>query len=163
MGEVASFLATRIAERGHAINVALVETAALLHDVDKALPPEDKRREHGHGYGGAIWAHDEGLDEIAAAIADHPVGRLMDDGAYLPWAAWATVEERVVAYADKRAHQDVVSLAERFAEWIERHGASPEMDVARERANELERQICEAAGIEPADVQRNPWVAAASA
>ena len=85
----------------------------------------------------------------------------MDDAAYLPWVSSATVEERVVAYADKRAHQDVVALDERFGEWIERHGASPEMEVARERAKALEREVCEAAGVEPAEVQRNPWVEAA--
>mgnify|MGYP002336268811 CR=1 FL=1 len=162
VGEIASFLAARIAEQGHPIDVALVEAAAFLHDVDKALPSEDKRRGHGHGIAGAIWAHHEGYDEIAPAIADHPVSRLMDDDSYLPWAKWATIEERVVAYADKRAHQDVVSLDERFAEWVARHGASPEMDVARERAQALEREICEAAGIEPGEVRRAAWVEAAS-
>jgi putative nucleotidyltransferase with HDIG domain len=158
VGEIAAFLAARIAERGHTIDVELAAVAALLHDLDKALPPGDERKALGHGYGGAMWARDSGFDELAPAIQDHPVSRLSDDAIYLPWAAGATVEERVVAYADKRAHQDVVSLDERFAEWVERHGASPHMTVARERAEDLERQVCAAAGIEPSDVRREPWV-----
>lgn len=131
----------------------------MLHDVDKTLPADDPRRALGHGHGGAAWARENGFDELAAAIQDHPVSRLSDDESYLAWASGATVEERVVAYADKRAHQDVVSLDERFAEWEERHGASLTMDLAKRRAQALEAEVCEAAGVTFDEVRREPWVA----
>ena len=39
----------------------------------------------------------------SGAVAAHPVTRLADNEHYATWARAATVEERVVAYADKRA------------------------------------------------------------
>ena len=43
VAEVAGWLAARIETRGVAIDRRLVESAALLHDVDKALPPTTRR------------------------------------------------------------------------------------------------------------------------
>ena len=161
VADVAAFLARAIAARNHAIDVTLVEAAALLHDVDKAFRDDQPLKSLGHGTAGAAWAREQAHDEIAAAIYGHPVSRLADDDHYFVWVSSATVEERVVAYADKRAMQDVVSLDERFAEWVERHGDTEEMRRARERAEALEQEVCAAAGISPTDVRRAPWAAAA--
>jgi len=160
VAEVASFVATAIDARGHAIHVPLVEAAALLHDLDKALPADHPLKPLGHGEAGAEWLRERGHDELAGAVANHPVTRLADDVHYSLWIRDATVEERVVAYADKRAMQDLVSLDARFRYWTERHGHSAEMRVARERADQLESQLCAAAGLDPNDVQRTPWAAA---
>lgn len=147
--------------RGHAINVGLVEAAALLHDVDKALPAEHPLKQLRHGDAGAAWLRERGHEELAAAVADHPVTRLSDDEHYFAWSRGATVEERVVAYADKRAKQDVVSLDDRFRKWTQRHGNTPQMQVARERADALEADVCAAAGVSPSEVRRASWAAAA--
>jgi len=160
-GDIAAFLAARIEERGHAINVALAETAALLHDVDKALPDDNLLKGLGHGYAGAEWLSDQGLGELSGAVASHPVTRLADDEHWAVWSRSATVEERVVAYADKRAMQDLVSMDERFGKWLARHGDTDTMRVARERANALEAEVCAAAGVTPAEVKRLPWAKAA--
>jgi putative nucleotidyltransferase with HDIG domain len=157
VADIASFLASHIEQSGHTINVPLTEAAALLHDLDKAFPDGHELKALGHGHAGAEWARQNGHAEIAAALANHPVMRLADDEHYLPWVHGATVEERVVAYADKRARQDLVSLDERFAEWVSRHGGTRQMSLARERAETLERDVCNAAGLGPADVQRNAW------
>jgi hypothetical protein len=157
VADIAAFLAARVEGSGHTINVPLVEAAGLLHDVDKALPDGHALRALGHGHAGAEWARQNGHAEIAAALANHPVMRLANDEHYLPWVHGATVEERLVAYADKRARQDLVSLDDRFSEWLARHGATPQMAVARERADALEREVCAAAGIAPTDVRRQPW------
>ena len=138
----------------------LVEAGALLHDVDKALPDDHPLTALGHGEAGAAWLREQGHDELAGAVANHPVTRLADDEHYSLWIRDATVEERVVSYADKRATQDLVSLDERFSRWIERHGDTAEIRIARERAEALERDICAAAGVDPADVKRAPWAAA---
>jgi len=159
VAEVATFLAEAIHARGHAIHVPLVEAAALLHDVDKSLPADHALKSLGHGEAGAEWLREQGHDELAGAVANHPVMRLADNEHYFLWIRDATVEERVVAYADKRATQDVVSLDERFHRWVKRHGDTAEIRLARERAQALETDICAAAGINPDDVQRTPWAA----
>jgi len=160
VAEVATFLATAIDARGHAIHVPLVEAAALLHDVDKALPADHPLKHLGHGWAGAAWLREQGHHELAGAVANHPVTRLADDEHHSLWVGDATIEERVVCYADKRATQGVVSLEERFNRWIERHGDSAGIRAARQRAEALERDVCAAAGIDPDDVQRIPWATA---
>ena len=52
VAEVASFLAYRAAQAGLAVDRRLVETAALLHDIDKALPADHPLRALGHGRAG---------------------------------------------------------------------------------------------------------------
>jgi putative nucleotidyltransferase with HDIG domain len=160
VADVASFLARRIDERGHTIDVALVEAAALLHDVDKALPPNDPLKGLGHADAGAAWLRDRGHDELARTVSAHPVTRLTEDERYEFWVRDATVEERIVAYADKRSRQDLVTLDARFQYWTERHGDSEAMQLARERADRLETEVCGAAGVTPAQVERERWAAA---
>jgi putative nucleotidyltransferase with HDIG domain len=162
VAEVAAFLAARIAERGTGLDRSLVEAAALLHDLDKALPKGHPLLTLGHGAAGAAWLTERGHAELAPAVAHHPVMVLSDDETYTDWAARASLAERVVAYADKRAMQDVVSVAERFRAWDERHPERAEsMRIARARAELLEREVCAAAGVTPNEVQRLPWVHAA--
>ena len=154
---MASFLARRIEERGHAIDVALVEAAALLHDVDKALPANAPVKGLGHGDAGAAWLRERDHGELAGAVGSHPVMRLTENERYEFWVHEATVEERVVAYADKRARQDVVSLDERFRYWADRHPDNDAMQVARERAEKLQEEVCAAAGVAPEEVGRERW------
>jgi hypothetical protein len=96
------------------------------------------------------------------------VTRLVDDEAYRRWSAFATREERIVAYADKRAGQRLESVEARFASWLRRY---PErvVDGRREgwdeltwqavlrRTKRLEADVCRAAGIKPVDVRRLAW------
>lgn len=159
VAEVAAFLAARITDRGTAVDRPLVEAAALLHDVDKALQKGHPLLQLGHGAAGAAWLTERGHAELAPAVLHHPVKVLGDDAAYSHWAATASLEERVVAYADKRAMQDVVSLAERFRAWGERHPERAEsMRTARARADLLGREVCTAAALSPDEVRRLPWV-----
>ena len=137
---MAAFLAQKIEEQGHAISTSMVEAAALLHDVDKALPKSEPLKGLGHADAGAHWLSDNGYGELSGAVAAHPVTRLADNDHYATWARAATVEERVVAYADKRAKSDLVSMDERFDNWIRKHGATEVMRIARERAEILEAE-----------------------
>lgn len=161
VAEIASFLAGAIEQRGSDIDVGLAEVAALLHDLDKALPADHPLKPLGHGWAGAQWLRDNGYAELAPAVEHHPVMRLADDAHYAAWSSGASIEARVLAYADKRAHQDVVALDDRFARWAARHEGSVELERARGRAELLEAQVCGLAGVEPAAVQRQPWVATA--
>ncbi len=106
-------------------------------------------------------------------MAAHPVTRLLDGETYKRWSSFASREERIVAYADKRAGQRLESMEARFDAWRQRY---PRVSIAegedagweddalkavRRRADRLEADVCRAAGIEPADVGQLRWTAAA--
>lgn len=158
VAEVAAFLAHRAGGRGHALDRRLVETAALLHDVDKALPAGDPVRSLGHGFAGARWVAERGHPEISRTIERHPVMRLAELEAE-EWLRSGPLEERIVAYADKRATDRVRAMDERFERWDRRHPTfSAALATARERAMALEAGVCAAAGVVPGEVQRLRWV-----
>ena len=81
VAEVASFLAYRAQARGVRVDRRLVETAALLHDVDKAFRDDDPLKRYPHGRAGAEYVAAAGHPELARAVAGHPVMRLGDDDA----------------------------------------------------------------------------------
>ena len=97
--------------------------------------------------------------------------KLVDGEAFRRWAAFATREERVVCYADKRAGQRLESMDERFADWSRRHPDRPGGDEpswsgelardVRARAARLEADVCGAANVTPEEVGRAPWTAKA--
>jgi putative nucleotidyltransferase with HDIG domain len=158
VAEVAAFLAAAMVRRGFEFNITLVESAALLHDMDKMLPEDDRLKPLGHGAAGAEWLRQHGYGELAPAVASHPVMEIGRAASYDAWAELAGFEGRIVTYADKRARQDVVSLEERFARWHERYPDSPDLDQAKTRMRVLELEICDLAGIQPSEVARVDWV-----
>jgi putative nucleotidyltransferase with HDIG domain len=158
VAEVASFLAYRATQAGLAIDRRLVETAALLHDVDKALPPEHPLRALGHGKAGAAWLSEAGHAELARTLAAHPVMRLNAPDVET-WLRDSPIEERIVAYADKRATQRVVSLEQRFERWQRKHpGYAARLDQALGVARRLEAELCAAIGVRADEVERLRWV-----
>ena len=163
VAEVAAWLAARIDRRGTPVDRRLVESAALLHDVDKLLPADHPMRALAHGDGSAAWLSAHGYPELGRVVQGHPVTRLADETRYRHWAAFASREERIVAYADKRATQRLVSMDERFAGWLRRHGSIDPVIAGRVRvrAERLETDVCVAAGIRPSEVGRLRWTGAA--
>ena len=164
VAEVAAWIAARIAARGTPVDRRLVEAAALLHDVDKILPDHDPAGRLPHGEGSAAWLTRRGHGELARAVASHPVTCLLDGERFRRWAAFASREERIVAYADKRAGQRLEPMADRFASWDRRYPDAwnaHERAAVRLRATRLEADVCRAAGVAPGDVARLDWTAAA--
>ncbi len=166
VAEVAGWLAYRIQAQGMAIDRHAVEAAALLHDVDKVLrkqlPKGSPIHALPHGDGSAAWLVEQGHAELARLVANHPVGRLVDEERYRTWSAFASREERIVAYADKRAAQRLAPMSVRFADWDRRYGdgrgwAGAERGLAWQRAQRLEADVCRAAGVEPGQVRRLAW------
>ncbi|HEY6057503.1 MAG TPA: HD domain-containing protein [Candidatus Limnocylindrales bacterium] len=179
VAEIAGWLALRIALEGLPIDRRLVESAALLHDVDKILPPDDPARRLPHGEGSAAWLERRGHAELAAAAAGHPVTRLVGRAGQ---SALVRLEDRVVAYADKRAGQRLESLDARFRSWARRYPA-PSTAIARAghppeggrdgnfdagtvgrmrvQAERLERAVCDVAQVQPHEVRRLAWTGAA--
>lgn len=166
VAEVAGWLAARIAAAGTSVDRRVVEAAALLHDVDKLLPADDPAHDLPHGDGSADWLTRRGHPELARAAAGHPVTRLVDGERYRRWASFASREERVVAYADKRAGQRLESMAARFASWQRRYPggwSAAEARAVLERARRLEADVCRAAAIAPEDIRRLAWTGQALA
>jgi 5'-deoxynucleotidase YfbR-like HD superfamily hydrolase len=164
VAEVATFLATRAADRGVPVDRRLAETAALLHDVDKVLPSSHPRRALPHGLGSAAWLEDAGVPELAGAVAMHPVTRLRDAAWLEDWLETSRPEDRIVAYADKRAGQRLESLDARFASWDRRYPDAWDAGTrraVREAAERLETDVCALAGVAPEAVRRMWWTAAA--
>ena len=158
VAEVAAFLCAAMVGRGIELDATRIETAALLHDIDKMLPADDPLRALGHGPAGAEWLRRHGCEELADAVAQHPVMMLGRAPTYDSWADAAGFEGRVVFYSDKRARQRLVTLDDRFADWYDRYPDSPELSVAHERARRLEKVVCSLAGVRPRDVDRQAWV-----
>ena len=170
VAEIAGWLALRAVTAGRHVDRALVEAAALLHDVDKILSAGDPVRALAHGAGTAAWLTARGHEELAAAVTGHPVTRLALDDADA-WLDRASGEELLVAYADKRAGQHLVPMAGRFADWTrrypegpDRHGWSgPEAAAVRRRAERIESAACALAGVAPTAVGRLRWTGRALA
>lgn len=158
VAEVASFLAYRASQAGLGVDRRLVETAALLHDIDKALPADHPLRSLGHGRAGAAWLREAGHAELARPVAAHPVMQLDEPGAS-DWIIDAPLEDRIVCYADKRATQRVVSLEQRFGRWQRKHPEyADRLAETLVMARHLESGVCGAIGVRPEAVERLRWV-----
>ena len=142
--------------------MTLVEAAAVLHDLDKALPADDPLKALRHGAAGGEWLRRNGYAELRDAVAAHPVWLLANFNSYEALVAATSFETRIVAYADKRAVQEVVSLDARFERWRVRYPDSALPPIVQQLAKELEREVCAAAGLAPEDIDRLPWVEAAA-
>jgi len=95
------------------VDVALVEAAALLHDIAKA-PCLGSRLDHALEGGRVLRAI--GLADIGAIVERH-----VALGPFDPHGP--VTEAEIVNYADKRVRfEEVVSLEERFLDLIERYG-----------------------------------------
>jgi HD superfamily phosphodiesterase len=163
VAEVAGWLALRAREAGACVDGDLVESAALLHDVDKLLPAADPARRRPHGEGSAAWLARRGHAELGPAVTFHPVTVLATEDRARRLAA-ATLEERIVAYADKRAGQRLESMAARFASWQRRYPdgwSDAEAATVRRSSEQLEREVCLAARVAPVHVQRLRWTSSA--
>jgi hypothetical protein len=170
VADTAAWLAGRAAANGHPVDVELVATAALLHDVDKLPSVAAPGR---HGEGSAAWLAARGWAELGPVVSGHPVTRLAEP-AYERWQATAPLEARILAYADKRAGQRLEPMASRFAGWRQRYPSGPGEHVTGkasgdtgwddsvaalvvERAVRLEREVCALAGVAPHEVRRLRW------
>jgi putative nucleotidyltransferase with HDIG domain len=173
VAEAASWLARRAQLRGVALDRPLVETAALLHDVDKLERVKPEVGGLGHADGSAEWLARRGHPELGPAIVGHPVTKLADGAWFDRWLGQATPEALIVAYADKRAGQKLESMEDRFASWERRYPPAERaarargnwtretIDEVRGRSREIERRVCEMAGVEPDEVVRLRWTSAA--
>ena len=140
------------------IDPQLVAVAALLHDVDKPQTRGDGQ----HGLLAARWMTELGYTELAAPIASHPIGRLLDP-ARAP-SGWSSV---AVAVADRRVAQALVTIDERIDDQARRYPAfRAELEAARAPAHAMQASLIAAAGVESHAFEsalRGAWEAAMQA
>jgi hypothetical protein len=149
VARVARQMGEALRGRGETIDIALVEAAALLHDIAKA--PCIESRLDPAAEGGRVL-RELGLESGAAVVERHVhLG---------PWDQRGPVTEaEVVNYADKRVlYEDVVSLEVRFRDLIARYGKGRIEFEERIRRNwatleAVEVKLFRALPIGPADIR----------
>lgn len=122
-----------------------------------------------HADGSAVWLASHGYAELGPVVANHPVTRLADGEWFEGWLAAASPEALIVSYADKRAGQRLEPMARRFASWSRRYPPAERatkargnwtaetVELVRHRSEEIERRVCELAGVTPNQVRRLRW------
>ena len=86
-GEIAAFICAAMVRRGVAVNSTLAETAALLHDVDKALPSRPSGAQARPRHGGAEWLTDAATTSLRSRWPTIRSGFLAAAASYDEYAA----------------------------------------------------------------------------
>ncbi len=152
---VASSLARALEKSGQDVDTALVEAAALLHDITKM---DGLRTGQDHARSAAKLLCDLGYPAVAEVVRHHvavPLERCL----------LRVTEAEIVNYADKRVmHDRIVTLDERFEDLMNRYGRSQESRTViasfLERTREIERKIARALGIQPEALASLPELSA---
>jgi putative nucleotidyltransferase with HDIG domain len=140
VARVAVAAAGLVAEASIPVDGALVEAAALLHDIDKV---EIRRSGGEHGVVGARRLEAAGYPELAMPVASHPVTALLDDDRFP--IGWPSV---LVAVADRHVAQAFVTVDERLDDMKERHPEyAASIESARRPAHALDEQLAEVVGL----------------
>lgn len=157
VARVALAAAGLVAEAQIPVDGALVEAAALLHDIDKL---EIRRSGGKHGIVGARRLEAMGFEELAMPVASHPINALLDDERFP--IGWPSV---LVAVADRHVAQGFMTIDERLDDMQRRHpDLAASIDAARPAAHALEAELAEVTGLRGDDLVerlRTAWEAGA--
>ena len=149
VARVALVLSSELNRKGEKIDLALVEAAALLHDLTKT---ECLRTKADHALTGSRLLREIGYERVGQVIGEHiRISNKTD--------SFRISEEEVVNYADKRVRHDrIVSLEERFEDLKRRYGKGQRalelLEELREVTLKIERRIFSVLGIEPDLLER---------
>jgi len=160
-------LAQKMYARGIEVDAELVKTAGLLHDLLRPLDFDYSKEinqtkialckklkkqfgEIGHEQACRNLLIKLGYPKLAHTIGEHEFN-LPKKPEHLP----LTIEGKVLNYADKCVkHAEIVSLAERFRDGRIRnaHLLDPDIDLLEKYYFQLEKEICQLAGIKPEEI-----------
>lgn len=147
--ELALFFTRKLKEKGIEVDEKLVEAAALLHDIDKAIPKKVGER---HPDTAVRVLQELGMSEIAEIVRRHSVHTILN-----PELAPRTWEEKIVYLSDKMTKYEVIGVDHRFKLWYMEQlppQAVAELDAALPKVKALEQDIYAAVGITFADIQK---------
>jgi len=141
VARVAAEAARLVAAAGIPVDARLVESAALLHDIDKL----ETRGQLTHGLVAAQRLTEMGHDELAPPVASHPVTCLTDDSRFP--RGWPSV---IVSVADRHVTQEFVTVDQRIDDLKRRHPEyATSLELARRHAHALEAELAAVVGMEP--------------
>lgn len=146
---LALFFAEKLKEKGIEINKSLVESSALLHDIDKNIPRKEGER---HPDTAVRILKELGMEEVAVVVARHSLHHILSS-----YTAPQTWEERVVYLADKMTKYEVIGVEHRFKLWYKEHlppQAVKELDASFPLVKKLEQEVYDTAGIVYEDVKK---------
>jgi hypothetical protein len=130
------------------VNGELLSAAALLHDIDKAVP---KLPGEVHPDTGVRILKEEGMGEVAALVRTHPLHSVLD-----PSIAPTSWEEKILYLSDKMVKQEIITVDTRFDLW-RREGLPQEAIQLLNRTyplvKKLEAEIFSLIGTDPSDVR----------
>jgi uncharacterized protein len=148
--EVARFLGEALAEAGFDLHLPLVTVGALLHDLGKTQCLGTLTN---HAELGAGILEELGYLHVAQVVREHVHldVTIMDPRPLR--------EAEIVNYADKRVlHEEVVTLAARFADLKVRYGRTPEalvrIQATEVKARALEEKLFAPLQLSPLDLLR---------
>ncbi|HUD19400.1 MAG TPA: HD domain-containing protein [Patescibacteria group bacterium] len=146
---VALFLARKSVEAGVVtdINIPLLRAAALLHDIDKAIP---RLLGEQHPDTAVRVLREEEMSEVAEVVRRHPLHAIVD-----PTIAPRTPEEKILYLADKMVKFEILTVDKRFQLWRDEQlprEAVEMLDACYPKVKELEKQILGSIGVLPQEV-----------
>lgn len=118
VSNVAICIARSLSASGHSVNIQMIRSASLLHDITKTRSFETGEV---HSETGGSFLTEKGWPEIGNIVRQHVILDTCSDRTPIS-------ETEIVNYADKRVlHDKVVSLKSRLAYIEERYGRNPDL------------------------------------
>lgn len=133
--------------KGIRVDMKVLEAAALLHDIDKAIPKLPNER---HPDTAVRVLRDQGMDEVADVVKTHPLHAILD-----PAISPKTWEAKILYLSDKMVKHKIIGVDERFALWRSEHlpkRAVTMLDAAYPKVKTLEQELCLLIGMAPTSV-----------
>ena len=132
---------------GVRVDIKVLEAAALLHDIDKAIP---RLVNECHPDTAVRVLREQGMDEVADLVKTHSLHAILD-----PSLSPKTWEAKILFLSDKMVKHAIIGVDERFALWrSERlpNRAAVELDAAYPKVKALEQEVCLFIGMAPSTV-----------
>jgi len=140
---VAVALAKRLKEKGEKVDVDLVRSATLLHDLDKIITLDNIPE---HGKIAKKMLAEKGYGYVGFTAEKHVLQPHID--------CFVSIEEKVIYYADKVCKEDkIVTIAERIDYLNKKYpDLMKKMSHAESQIREIEKEILDKAGIKIEDI-----------
>ena len=143
VARVALFFATKFQ-----VNISLLQAAALLHDIDKAIPrfPGEV-----HPDTAVRILREEGMGEVADIVKTHSLHAMLD-----PAIAPKSWEEKLLYLADKMVKYDIITVDERFKLWRDEQlsaDAKAVLDKSYPLVKKLEKDVFDYICIPPEETK----------
>ena len=149
VSRLAVWFAQRLMEKNSSIHVdiTLLETAALVHDIDKTIPKLQGER---HPDAAVRVLRERGYTDVADVVQTHPLHAILDNN--ISPKSW---EEKILYLSDKMVKQEVITVDKRFALWRAENlpkEAVAQLDAAYPKVKLLEQEICSILTMRPDDI-----------